>query len=399
MGRSYNVTGAGCDDLVMTTRELNRDELYERVWTTPMRTLAGECGVSDVALAKTCHRLGIPTPPRGYWAQLAAGKRVIDRPPLPPATRGQIGFRIAVGAPRPVPPRVERPDVPIRRDLRRCHDAIRELGLALADARIDAKDRLTIEGAEGTTFAVTPEHHKRALLLLDAFARAVTERGHVVEFVRGDRDPHAGTLIVTGEDRIAISMIEKLDPIDHRPTEEEKERIARGYGHGIAKHDHVPVGHLRLGFLNGTIGRAAWADTETRRLDGQLPSAVIAIEAEIARRHEIAEEREQRRREEEARRTREQEALRRARAREEQARHVAQLEAHLRELSERWTAAAKLRAFVDEVERVLVGDERRELVDAWLAFARDAASRLDPLSQPRAIPQPVPVSVIERERS
>lgn len=384
----------------MTTRELNRDELYERVWTTPMRTLAGECGVSDVALAKTCHRLGIPTPPRGYWAQLAAGKRVIDRPPLPPATRGQAGFRIAVGAPCSVPPRVERPDVPIRRDLRRCHDAIRELGLALAEARVDPKDRLTIDGAEGTTFAVTPEHHKRALLLLDAFARAVTERGHVVEFVRGDREPHAGTLIVGGSaDRIAISMIEKLDPVDHRPTEQEKERLARGDGHGIAKHDHVPVGHLRLGFLNGTIGRAAWADTETRRLDGQLPSAVIAIEAEIARRREIAESREQRRREEEARRAREEEALRRARAREEQARHVAQLEAQLRGLSERWTAATNLRAFVDEAERVLAGDERRELVNAWLAFARDAATRLDPFSQPRAIPQPVPVSMFEGERS
>src|SRR6185369_6225294 len=34
-----------------------------------------EFGISDVGLAKTCRRLGIPTPPRGHWAKLAHGKK------------------------------------------------------------------------------------------------------------------------------------------------------------------------------------------------------------------------------------------------------------------------------------------------------------------------------------
>lgn len=61
---------------------LGREELYERVWSEPMATLAPKLGISDVALKKRCKKLGIPTPPRGYWAKLEAGKHV-KRPPLP----------------------------------------------------------------------------------------------------------------------------------------------------------------------------------------------------------------------------------------------------------------------------------------------------------------------------
>jgi hypothetical protein len=38
----------------------NRKELYNKVWKLPMRLLAKEFGVSDVALAKTCKKLHIP---------------------------------------------------------------------------------------------------------------------------------------------------------------------------------------------------------------------------------------------------------------------------------------------------------------------------------------------------
>src|SRR5262245_50159206 len=64
------------------THQVSRAELYERVWTTPMRTLAAEFGVSDVGLSKLCHRHEVPTPPRGYWAQKQHGKDD-PRPDLP----------------------------------------------------------------------------------------------------------------------------------------------------------------------------------------------------------------------------------------------------------------------------------------------------------------------------
>lgn len=39
-----------------------------------MTKLSKELGISDVGLAKACRRNGIPVPPRGHWAKLAAGK-------------------------------------------------------------------------------------------------------------------------------------------------------------------------------------------------------------------------------------------------------------------------------------------------------------------------------------
>ncbi len=62
----------------------NREKLYDQVWSQPVRTVAAEYGISDVALAKTCRKLKIPRPGRGYWAKVASGKRVRSRPPLPP---------------------------------------------------------------------------------------------------------------------------------------------------------------------------------------------------------------------------------------------------------------------------------------------------------------------------
>jgi hypothetical protein len=63
-------------------------ELYERVWATPMRTLAKEFGMSDVGLAKICRRHNIPVPPVGYWRRKETGYKV-KRPSLPPAKDGR----------------------------------------------------------------------------------------------------------------------------------------------------------------------------------------------------------------------------------------------------------------------------------------------------------------------
>jgi hypothetical protein len=52
----------------------NRKKLYDKVWKLPMRLLAKEFGVSNVALAKTCKKLQIPVPGRGYWAKKAANQ-------------------------------------------------------------------------------------------------------------------------------------------------------------------------------------------------------------------------------------------------------------------------------------------------------------------------------------
>lgn len=64
-----------------------RAELYEQVWTEPVRTVAQKYGISDVALAKVRKKLDVPLPGRGYWAKKSAGQKT-RRTPLPKKRSG-----------------------------------------------------------------------------------------------------------------------------------------------------------------------------------------------------------------------------------------------------------------------------------------------------------------------
>lgn len=72
-----------------------RQELYDLVWSTPIRNLGPQHGISDVAFAKSCRDADIPLPPRGYWAQTQAGKKA-PREPLPPRGVG-MGEVVEIG--------------------------------------------------------------------------------------------------------------------------------------------------------------------------------------------------------------------------------------------------------------------------------------------------------------
>ena len=86
--------------------QLTREELYEKVWAAPLRTIAREYGLSDVGLKKICTRHNIPTPGLGYWAKVESGKRV-TRIPLPPAQNRSkapvLSFRDTDAPPAPIP--------------------------------------------------------------------------------------------------------------------------------------------------------------------------------------------------------------------------------------------------------------------------------------------------------
>src|SRR5262245_1930131 len=116
------------------THQLSRAELYERVWTTPMRTLATRFGVSDVGLSKLCHRHEIPTPPRGYWVQKEFGKDD-PRPPLPRAAMAASEIVVIQSSPTK-PVQSATPDSPpfevaVPGRLARPHPLIRETLSAL----------------------------------------------------------------------------------------------------------------------------------------------------------------------------------------------------------------------------------------------------------------------------
>lgn len=83
---------------------MTRSELYTLVWSKPSSNLAHELGCSDSWIKSVCKVHDIPTPPRGYWAKLGAGK-LVAKAPLPPAHDVETGLAIEVPTPSPQPQR------------------------------------------------------------------------------------------------------------------------------------------------------------------------------------------------------------------------------------------------------------------------------------------------------
>lgn len=82
----------------MAAQRMTRQQLYDLVWSEPLRTLAKRFEISDVALAKACRRANIPLPGLGFWAKRAADKPVMQ-PALPRRDLGQSG-EIEIGGSR-----------------------------------------------------------------------------------------------------------------------------------------------------------------------------------------------------------------------------------------------------------------------------------------------------------
>ena len=52
---------------------------WANCWSEPMQRLVKQIGISDVAIAEHCRKLGVPVPERGYWNKLQVGKPVTKK--------------------------------------------------------------------------------------------------------------------------------------------------------------------------------------------------------------------------------------------------------------------------------------------------------------------------------
>ncbi len=84
--------------------KLSREDLYELVWSKPMSHIAPKLGISDRGLGKTCTRLDIPVPGRGYWQKLKKGLQVEkeDLPSCPEGSRPYASFPGPYEKPEPI---------------------------------------------------------------------------------------------------------------------------------------------------------------------------------------------------------------------------------------------------------------------------------------------------------
>jgi hypothetical protein len=195
---------------------IGRQELYDRVWTTPLTAVCRDYGISNVGLAKVCRRHKVPCPPRGYWAKKHTGKTV-RRTPLPACNNPDLQT-ITI---HPTPPKPAEPTVVFDADITALLDKTRALPTVSVPATLRDPHpmvqaaRKWLEAADPDTHnlvstppyrerllavAVGRESVPRALRFLDVLVKAIEKLGGRVE-VRpaGHLHRHETVAIFCGE--------------------------------------------------------------------------------------------------------------------------------------------------------------------------------------------------------
>lgn len=272
------------------SKTYTRQEMYDLVWSKPLRLLCADFNVSDVALKKACRKADVPTPPVGYWNKLHAGKKV-SKIALPRRGLG-MDDAVPVGSARwnydhraslaPLPPEPtfegDEDDVRARatklvgkvaipRDFTRSNPIIRQL--------LDEDERRIAEARNRPYFWEKPRYvlpiDRRRLRLANGLLMGIAAAGGGPSL--SDKNGLSFSIVV-GDQRVDLA-IEKVT---------KRTRPARGQ----PAPDPVDVIEISMsGWGYNEAKRHLWSDGPEIRLEALATQIVVAIftDAELRHRH------------------------------------------------------------------------------------------------------------------
>ena len=287
------------------SRAFTRQEFYDLVWSKPMTHLAKEFALSDVALHKVCRKHDVPTPPPGWWAKKAAGKRV-KQTPLPKVEAGTSDkITIAAGELRPEPALI----AAARENARLLASSIDVDAFLPANPIVDrtiaqlrkAKPSsinglATVEGLNVIKVSVAPASIDRLELALGRIVATAEALG--VKLVRGEK---SANFQCDGE-TIDFSISEGVRREKHVPTEKElaKQEAARKRRDrywddpgkrradylalsppDVPEWDYHPTGQLAFeleqSYLVGGSPRRSFKDAKIQRIENMASDIAVGI--------------------------------------------------------------------------------------------------------------------------
>jgi len=376
------------------TQPVDRETLYNEVWTDPVTVVAPRYGLSDVGLAKICRTLAIPLPSRGYWAKVKAGK-VMNRATLPDLKQDPTSKTGLVKLP---PERAEareatrKASARLRKELHiepspeqtsSLHPLVRSASQRLRRRDGWPEDTLLRSAPkEVLNLSITKASLGRTLGIVDALVKSLAMQGFEFEV-----NPIQGETLIkwleTGT-TMAFSLAEHVKRFPHTITPAEERARKRYWGQArwdgsveypsIPRYDFTPTGVLTIE-VGRWPSRSSWKDTPKTQLEQRLGQVVVGI-LDLARQTHARELEEARRKEAYQRAVAHYEFL--TRRLTDEAERFKQLESQ----ATNWERAARLRDYAAAVEReaAAAGGPSAEQVN-WLSWARAKADWLDPLVQ------------------
>lgn len=363
-------------------KEVSRSELYEMVWSKPMRQLAKEFGLSDVGLAKACKKHDVPRPPRGYWARLAAGQKP-GQTPLPAGEDLSISIDAEENARRRAELSADREaSAAIQAQVGKAaqfsddHELAVRVKKVFESARIGEDGRITVNRHTIPSIAASPDCAKRIVDFLSGLAFALERRG--VKLASG-KDDCESLRFQRGDDIVHLGIEEALELYEVEPTPEQKRQPSWTWNNKRTR----PCGRLsfRLTSPSGTRGRCKWTESDSNTALDLLPKVILGIESLFA----SWEESRKRQAQWEAERI---ERERRDAEKEVQNRHSAHLrEVHHNRRNSLLRAAEWFRIYRDLIVLIEACESRwrkdgdlSPKQNAWVNWARMKAETLNPLA-------------------
>jgi hypothetical protein len=325
-----------------------------------MLTLAPNFGVSDVALKKRCKKLGVPTPPRGYWAKLEAGKKV-RKEALPESWTVQKKASKAAQSAEEVD-KLSVPDLD--------YTVIKPLPVIRETAKLANKERPSPEGllvvqSEGIVrLKVASASLKRALWLWQELLQRLPSQQLTF-------DP-SNCSISNRKESVVLELKEMLGRYETAPTPEERRR--RYWPDSNAPITHwIPNGILVFRVVERYTTGRQWKETLQKRLEERLDDVAMGVSNLLRQMHEEAVEAAKQRkfREEESKR---QEEIASRRRYEEGRRK------RLLNLAGSADKAKTIRNLCDELKH-RAPTENGEKLEAFVAWALGYADLIDPAAR------------------
>jgi hypothetical protein len=340
---------------------LNRKQLYENVWSVPIKELCQKYDIDENSLVKICKRLNVPVPETSHWKKIATGKKT-NTLPLPEKAKGVESLVL-----------YKRDDARLQQEQIECIKRILNQIDPARDLPDYSFDKLIFSTREGIVkdhwqerdkyyekskllaVHVSGEVLSRALRIIDMLMKVLRFKGHdlVVE-------KHQTFVAIDGE-KIQISIGEKTKRVEYI---DEHNRPAK---------DHHPSGVLYLRKEGSSYDAKEWREgPRNGALEDRLMSIVDDL-IEIARQQKQEREEAKRRREEQA----EKERVKRERQ-EKQTKELARFRTLLLN-AHRYSLTTLLRNYIDALEAKAIAanaltDEKKE----WIEWAKQRADWYDP---------------------
>jgi hypothetical protein len=376
-------------------KRLSRKELYELVWSEPLKLVAPRFGISDVALKKACARAEVPTPGLGHWAKKVAGKSMpqVALPERPPGMDDEVLIGAGHGywhsgwsedellGPLPSPPEFEEPiervreriakkvgKVTVPREVRIWHPTVERL-LKEDEQRRERQRASSFPSSWDAPRFDTP-FERRRLRVLNTLVSAVG-----IMNGKPSISDHEGRSIhlTVHQSHIAI----QLDRL--------KQGRRRGNGANSADADETKLSFSILQSLGSENIRMAWQDDEQGKLETRVTEIAVQIiltaelqyregsvrsyEWRVQRKAELEEEERERKRQAER-------AERERQKRLEQARIDRLLKS-----AAAFQQAGAIRKYVEAIRATQTDDAASscEALERWCQWALAEAERIDPV--------------------